>query len=74
MRKATRPLGTPAGKRQFVRIDRDFVAMPDEICLDRFGANTLMQFNYVGNENHTVHAHSCAERFRPGAVRLSVAP
>ena len=51
---ASGPLVTPAGKLQFVRVDRDFVGMLDKEIFDRFGANTLTHFDDVGNANDTV--------------------
>jgi hypothetical protein len=48
------PLVTPAGQVQFVRDDRDFVAMLDNDIFDRFDAKTLMHFDEVGQDNHTV--------------------
>jgi hypothetical protein len=48
------PLVTPSGKLQFVRVDRDFVGMLDKEIFDRFGANTLMHFDDVGNANDSV--------------------
>lgn len=51
---ASGPLVTPSGSLQFVRADRDFVAMLDHEALDRFGANTLSHFDDVGNTDDTV--------------------
>ncbi|CAB3802891.1 hypothetical protein LMG28138_05257 [Pararobbsia alpina] len=51
---ASGPLVTPSGELQFVRVDRDFVAMLDKEIFDRFGANTLTHFDDVGNANDTV--------------------
>jgi hypothetical protein len=51
---ASGPLVTPAGKLQFVRVERDFVGMLDKEIFDRFGANTLAHFDDVGNANDTV--------------------
>jgi hypothetical protein len=51
---ASGPLVTPSGKLQFVRADRDFVAMLDQEIFDRFGASALTHFDDVGNANDTV--------------------
>jgi hypothetical protein len=39
------PLATPSGTLQFVRDDRDFVAMFDNRLFDRFDAKTLVHFD-----------------------------
>jgi hypothetical protein len=51
---ASGPLVTSAGKLQFERVDRGFVAMVDNEVFDRFGANTLTHFDDIGNANDTV--------------------
>jgi len=51
---ASGPFVTPSGKLQFVRVDRDFVAMLDKEIFDRFGANALTHFDDIGNANDTV--------------------
>ena len=48
------PLVTPSGKLQFVRVDRDFVGMPDKEIFDRFTASMLTHFDDVGNANSSV--------------------
>lgn len=47
-------LATPAGTLQFVRDDRDFVALLDKQIFDRFGAKTLEHFDEVGHDGHTI--------------------
>ncbi|PMS29609.1 hypothetical protein [Paraburkholderia rhynchosiae] len=51
---ASGPLGTPSGTLQFMRVERDFVAMLDKEIFDRFGANTLTHFDDAGNANDTI--------------------
>ncbi|WP_341316410.1 hypothetical protein WN982_34070 [Paraburkholderia sp. IMGN_8] len=51
---ASGPLVTPAGKLQFVRVDRDFEGMLDKEIFDRFSASTLTHFDEVGNANDSV--------------------
>jgi hypothetical protein len=51
---AAGPLVTPAGKLQFVRVDRDFEGMLDNEIFDRFNANTLTHFDDVGKANDSV--------------------
>ncbi|MFC4703443.1 hypothetical protein [Paraburkholderia caffeinitolerans] len=51
---ASGPLATPSGELQFVRDDRDFVAMLNREKFDRFDAKTLMHFDEVGGENGTI--------------------
>ena len=51
---ASGPLVTSAGKLQFERVDRGFVAMVDNEVFDRFGANTLTHFDDIGNANDSV--------------------
>jgi hypothetical protein len=51
---ASGPLVTVSGELQFVRDDRDFVAMLDKRIFDRFGANTLTHFDDVSNANDAV--------------------
>ena len=48
------PLVTPSGELRFERVDRHFVAMLGEDVVDRFGADTLVHFDDVGDVNHTV--------------------
>ena len=45
---------TPAGTVQFVRDDRDFVAVLGKEIFDRFDAKTLMHFDEVGGDKGTV--------------------
>ena len=45
---------TPAGTVQFVRDDRDFVAVLGKEIFDRFDAKTLTHFDEVGGDNGTV--------------------
>lgn len=51
---ASGPLATPSGELQFVRDDRDFVAMLNKEKFDRFDAKTLTHFDEVGSENGTI--------------------
>jgi hypothetical protein len=51
---ASGPFITPSGTLQFVRADRGFVAMLGKQVFDRFGANTLIHFDDVGNTNDPV--------------------
>lgn len=51
---ASGPLATVSGELQFVRDDRDFVAMLDKKIFDRFDATTLTHFDDVSNANDTV--------------------
>lgn len=51
---ASGPLVTMAGELQFVRDDRDFVAMLDQKTFDRFGANRLTHFDDVSNASGTI--------------------
>ncbi len=48
------PFNTPAGTFQFVRDDRDFVAMLDRDIIDRFDAKTLTHFDETGGQGDTV--------------------
>ncbi|QGZ58133.1 hypothetical protein [Paraburkholderia acidiphila] len=45
---------TPAGTVQFVRDDRDFVAVLGKDIFDRFDAKTLAHFDEVGHDNSTI--------------------
>ncbi|CAD6519282.1 hypothetical protein LMG27952_01125 [Paraburkholderia hiiakae] len=45
---------TPSGTLQFVRDDRDFVAIIDKDIFDRFDAKTLTHFDEIGRDNSTV--------------------
>jgi hypothetical protein len=47
-------LMTPAGSLQFVRDDRDFVAMLDKETFDRFDAKTLTHFDEVGQDHDMI--------------------
>lgn len=51
---ATGEFTTPSGTMQFVRDDRDFVAMLDKEIFDRFDAKTLAHFDETGRDNATV--------------------
>ncbi|MGA7778032.1 MAG: hypothetical protein WCA85_10030 [Paraburkholderia sp.] len=51
---ASGSLVTSSGELEFVRVDRDFVAMLDKEIFDRFRADTLKHFDDVGNESDTV--------------------
>ncbi|ASW02341.1 hypothetical protein [Paraburkholderia aromaticivorans] len=48
------PLATPSGKLEFLRVDREFVAMLDKEIFDRFGARTLTHFDDTDSANETV--------------------
>ncbi|MCG5073700.1 hypothetical protein [Paraburkholderia tagetis] len=47
-------LATPTGTLQFVRDDRDFVAILDKDIFDRFDAKTLTHFDDVGPDGGTI--------------------
>ncbi|WP_028216366.1 hypothetical protein [Paraburkholderia oxyphila] len=47
-------LTTPAGTLQFVRDDRDYLALLDKQIFDRFGAKTLEHFDDVGHGGGTI--------------------
>ncbi|MDR3096574.1 MAG: hypothetical protein LBV73_05800 [Paraburkholderia sp.] len=51
---ASGSFATPTGTLQFVRDDRDFVAILDKDIFDRFDAKTLTHFDDVGNDGSTV--------------------
>ena len=51
---ASGPLVTASGNLQFVRVDRDVVAMLDKAIFDRFAANALIHFDDTGTANDTV--------------------
>jgi hypothetical protein len=51
---ATGSFVTPAGTVQFVRDDRDFVAMLGNEIFDRFDAKTLTHFDEIGQDSDTV--------------------
>jgi hypothetical protein len=51
---ASDSLSTPSGSLQFVRDDRDYVAILNKEIFDRFGAKTLEHFDEVGNGNDTI--------------------
>lgn len=48
------PLATPSGTLQFVRDDRDFVAVLGKDIFDRFDAKTLTHFDEVGRDHNTI--------------------
>ncbi len=51
---ATGSFATAAGTVQFVRDDRDFVAVLGKDIFDRFDAKTLAHFDEVGHDNSTI--------------------
>ena len=51
---ASGSLVTPAGTLQFVRDDRDYVAVLDKDIIDRFGAKTLAHFDEMGSGGNTI--------------------
>lgn len=48
------PFLTPAGELQFVRDDRDFVAMLDREIFDRFDGKTLTHFDEASGANGSI--------------------
>ncbi|MFD1556232.1 hypothetical protein ACFSHT_11440 [Paraburkholderia silviterrae] len=51
---ASDSLATPAGTLQFVRDDRDYLALLDKQIFDRFGAKTLEHFDDMGHDGGTI--------------------
>lgn len=51
---ASDSLATSTGTLQFVRDDRDFVALLDKQIVDRFGAKTLEHFDEVSHDGRTI--------------------
>ncbi|HKT98623.1 MAG TPA: hypothetical protein VJS30_19175 [Paraburkholderia sp.] len=47
-------LATSTGTLQFVRDDRDFVALLDKQIFDRFGAQTLTHFDEMSHDGRTI--------------------
>ncbi|CAG9227066.1 conserved exported hypothetical protein [Paraburkholderia tropica] len=68
------PVVTPGGTVQFVRDDRDFVAMLNNDIFDRFDAKTLTHFDEVARDNETVTRMLVQTAFGPVLYDFSRRP